>query len=42
MKYINIKYIIYKNILNEEIYEKLSKNKNNDFFLLIDLDLINY
>jgi len=26
------KYTIYKNILNKEIYEKLSKNKNNDFF----------
>lgn len=26
------KYTIYKNILNEEIYEKLSKNNNNDFF----------
>lgn len=26
------KYTIYKNILNEEIYEKLSKNKKNNFF----------
>ena len=26
------KYTIYKNILNREIYDKLSKNKNTDFF----------
>lgn len=26
------KYTIYKNILNKEVYEKLSKNKNNNFF----------
>ena len=25
-------YTIYKNIINKEIYDKLSKNKNNDFF----------
>lgn len=29
---IKFQYTIYKNILNEEIYEKLSKNKNNNFF----------
>ena len=26
------KYTIYKNVINKEIYDKLSENKNTDFF----------